>query len=468
MQDIRTGTGRTGLGETLAGEVNIVFGQTGAAGERGDDRVTVLSGAVAVVIERGVFFGIHQGRITVSEGAVIAGIGAVERACDDREVLAFDDITGGEDKGVGVEHDRIRAGEEVLNHITGLGQAAEEELIGAIAADEHVRAFATDDDVVAIIAGDDVGVVGADDVFDGNQGIDAAISIHGGPRVEVDSDGRGRAGVIGGILSQAKPSACAYVFTTWRTWGVFQEAMEKAFWTVNGCIVWDKKSVGMGGKHYRPQHEFCLYSAGDQWFGGKDKSDVWAYGRVPANAYEHPTQKSVDLMAHAVTNSTQPGDVIVDPFMGSGSTGVAAVQLGCKFIGIEMDPQVLRGGLQPHFKSAIQNITLCRGRRPLTIIWRRYMTSWPDIINGSSELFGAVLLLTNVVRLHRDKFVQGVHWTPTAFFTAWGLWNLFYYPHLGQWFSFVGGLAIVVVNAIWLGQFVYYVRGRNSGGGAGD
>jgi len=47
-----------------------------------------------------------------------------------------------------------------------------------------------------------------------------------------------------------------------------------------------------------------------------------------------------------------------------------------------------------------------------------------------------------------------------VFFTSWGMWNLFYYPHLGQWYSFAGGVFIVSVNTFWLGQIIYYRRNR--------
>lgn len=80
----------------------------------------------------------------------------------------------------------------------------------------------------------------------------------------------------------------------------------------------------------------------------------------------------------------------------------------------------------------------------------------PDIINGLFEFFGAVVIMLNVRALYRDKVVKGVHWGVTGFFAAWGLWNLFYYPSLDQWFSFAGGCAIVTVNLIWLGQVWYY------------
>lgn len=83
--------------------------------------------------------------------------------------------------------------------------------------------------------------------------------------------------------------------------------------------------------------------------------------------------------------------------------------------------------------------------------------SWPDAINGLFEMSGGFFLLKNVSQLYRDKCVRGVHWLPTLFFAVWGLWNLFYYPHLDQWLSFTGGLWIVAVNLVWFAQMIYYL-----------
>lgn len=80
----------------------------------------------------------------------------------------------------------------------------------------------------------------------------------------------------------------------------------------------------------------------------------------------------------------------------------------------------------------------------------------PDVINGCFEIGGAAVLALNVKRLHRDRRIAGVHWGPTLFFALWGLWNLFYYPSLGQWWSTVGGCLLVLVNIIWLVQLGCY------------
>ncbi len=82
----------------------------------------------------------------------------------------------------------------------------------------------------------------------------------------------------------------------------------------------------------------------------------------------------------------------------------------------------------------------------------------PDMVNGTFEFAGGAAILLSVFKLHKDKIVRGVSWPHVSFFTGWGLWNLFFYPHLDQWFSFVGGMFIVTVNTIWLGQMIYWNR----------
>lgn len=84
----------------------------------------------------------------------------------------------------------------------------------------------------------------------------------------------------------------------------------------------------------------------------------------------------------------------------------------------------------------------------------------PDLVNGGFELGGAAFQLLNVRALLRDRRVSGVHWLPTVFFTAWGLWNLWFYPHLGQWMSFYGGLGLVAVNVGWLSLLAWFCGPR--------
>lgn len=74
----------------------------------------------------------------------------------------------------------------------------------------------------------------------------------------------------------------------------------------------------------------------------------------------------------------------------------------------------------------------------------------PDLINGGFGAVGGVMHWINVMALVRDRQIKGVNVWAIVFFNAWGFWNLWYYPHLGQWASFTGGLIIVSANTAWV------------------
>ena len=80
----------------------------------------------------------------------------------------------------------------------------------------------------------------------------------------------------------------------------------------------------------------------------------------------------------------------------------------------------------------------------------------PDLINAVFEMGGGVLLFLNVRGIYRDKEVKGVRILPTSFFMIWGVWNLYFYPAVGCLLSFIGGIVIVTMNTIWVGQMIYY------------
>jgi hypothetical protein len=82
----------------------------------------------------------------------------------------------------------------------------------------------------------------------------------------------------------------------------------------------------------------------------------------------------------------------------------------------------------------------------------------PDFVNGMFEAFAGAMIAMHCRRLLIDKLVRGVSVVATTFFTAWGFWNLFYYPHLEQMWSFYGGLVVVSANAVWLSLMLYYTH----------
>jgi hypothetical protein len=74
----------------------------------------------------------------------------------------------------------------------------------------------------------------------------------------------------------------------------------------------------------------------------------------------------------------------------------------------------------------------------------------PDLLNAGFECFSAVVSSLNIRAILQDKKVQGISVWPTIGFTSWGLFNLYYYPYLNQWYSAVAAMGMVVVNSTWL------------------
>jgi uncharacterized membrane protein YfcA len=84
--------------------------------------------------------------------------------------------------------------------------------------------------------------------------------------------------------------------------------------------------------------------------------------------------------------------------------------------------------------------------------------NWQDLINGAFEAAGCFFILLHILRLLKDKKVRGISVVAFTYFTLWGFWNIYYYPHLDQWISFAGGTAIAIVNGVYVLLILYYIR----------
>jgi DNA modification methylase len=144
---------------------------------------------------------------------------------------------------------------------------------------------------------------------------------------------------VGSAIAVCKSGAAKYVCFPWRTYSEFESALDQIGMTVSACIVWDKKSIGLGNSDYRPQHEFIFYSKGDIWHGDKSQSDVWYNSRGATGEYVHPTQKPVELVEKAINNSSKGQDVVIDVFGGSGSTLIACEKTARDCRMMELDPR---------------------------------------------------------------------------------------------------------------------------------
>lgn len=134
-------------------------------------------------------------------------------------------------------------------------------------------------------------------------------------------------------------NSAIYCFCSWHKIDIFKQEIEKLF-KIKNVIVWVKNNHGSGDLKgaYAPKHEFVIYAhKGRGLFREKRIPDVMEYPKIHSSKLQHPTEKNTDMLELFIKNNSDEGTSILDPFMGSGSTGVACKNLNRKFIGIEMD-----------------------------------------------------------------------------------------------------------------------------------
>jgi DNA modification methylase len=145
------------------------------------------------------------------------------------------------------------------------------------------------------------------------------------------------------------PNRAALVFTDWRMVPILAPALESSGLRYRNMIVWDKGSAGLG-VGFKASHEIVLeYANGTTEYQTKTGQNVIRNRRVSPLLREHNTQKPVELIEELMAVVAGDGGLILDPFMGSGTTGVACVKTGRRFIGIEME--------RKYFDIAVRRIT---------------------------------------------------------------------------------------------------------------
>ena len=129
---------------------------------------------------------------------------------------------------------------------------------------------------------------------------------------------------------------------------VFQNAFTRAGFEWHQTLVWRKDAFVLGHSDYHPQHEPILYGwkPGKHYFtADRTRSTVIDCPRSKSSQL-HPTMKPVALWSELIGNSTTPGQVVLDPFLGSGTTVVACERLGRRAFGIEVDPRYVDVAVQ--------------------------------------------------------------------------------------------------------------------------
>lgn len=160
-----------------------------------------------------------------------------------------------------------------------------------------------------------------------------------------------------------KHDGCVMVFSRWDVQQKFIDEMNKTGLKVKNVLIWDKEIHGMGDlKHsFASRYESIIFSSEKEFlFNGKRPQDIIKFRRVLPNELKHPNEKPVGLLEWLISKCTEQNGTVLDPFMGSGSTGVSCVNTGRKFIGMELDPG--------YFEVAKRRIAEAQAQRKIEVV----------------------------------------------------------------------------------------------------
>ena len=128
----------------------------------------------------------------------------------------------------------------------------------------------------------------------------------------------------------------AVVFCGWQHIDKFKIELERKF-TIKNILVWNKDWIGMG-YNYRPNYELIILACKKNIVTkSRNKSNILTYRKIAPQKLQHSCEKPILLLQDLITELTNENDVVLDCFIGSGSTGVACMNTNRKFIGIELD-----------------------------------------------------------------------------------------------------------------------------------
>ena len=139
------------------------------------------------------------------------------------------------------------------------------------------------------------------------------------------------------IYRVSKPNTAHYVFCSFHHVDKFKQAIENKF-KVKNILTWVKNNTSMGDLKgdFAPKTEFIIFfHKGRKLINGKRDPNVLEFKKTRNEL--HPTQKPVDMTEYMIGKFSDEGDLILDPFMGSGTTGIACLNTNRRFIGMELE-----------------------------------------------------------------------------------------------------------------------------------
>ncbi len=163
------------------------------------------------------------------------------------------------------------------------------------------------------------------------------------PKTTVANDGPEAYSLLDTALAIAvrklKFNSHVYIFTNWQAYPAMRAVAERYF-TLKNLLVWDK-GVGTRGDlrgNYSFQSEnIMFFHHGRRLLNNRRDGNILHFAKVPSNHMQHPTQKPIALLKYLIEKSTNVGETVLDMFMGSGSTCVAAKSLQRNCVGIDID-----------------------------------------------------------------------------------------------------------------------------------
>ena len=148
------------------------------------------------------------------------------------------------------------------------------------------------------------------------------------------------------LAARLTPNADLYIFTSWKVYPAWVEAVSLLDPAINvaNTLVWDKGWPGLGDlvHNWALSFELIIYAKKGSRKIKNRRSSVLTYDRMATNKHIHPTEKPVELLMALLEQSTEPGDLVVDPFAGSGSTLAACERMGRRALGFEIDDEHYR------------------------------------------------------------------------------------------------------------------------------
>ncbi|NIU03778.1 MAG: DNA modification methylase [Gammaproteobacteria bacterium] len=145
------------------------------------------------------------------------------------------------------------------------------------------------------------------------------------------------------------PGMVAYVWAPYQRLSVFVDTLAAVGFIARSIVAWVKPQATISRGHYHPQWEPCIYAvrkgATARWVGDSKQTTVWAFGQTSGfmasteDKTPHPTQKPLECMSRPIRNHGTEGDVVYDPFSGSGTTLIAAERLGRRCRAVEIEPR---------------------------------------------------------------------------------------------------------------------------------